>query len=221
MQKLTRTALLSFSLLLAACSGATEDLATIVQTEAMATLNAEAVAVQAEMALQTSQAQNAILQATIDAQASEAAAPTSPPADTSTPLPEPTATRSIPTNTAAPTRPPGVAVRFEATFTCNGTRMAFFSVRNTGPETYQSARVSAADASSDTELGRSDGNNEFLPNSTACSGYQATLGPGETKYLSVKIGALPPNTQVIARIVVCTEKGYGGNCLSHGVHFTP
>lgn len=221
MRTILLTSLLALSLLLGACSGATEDLTSVVQTEAMATLNAEAAVVQAEMALQTAQAQNTILQATIDAQANEAAAPTSPPADTSTPLPEPTATRSIPTNTPAPTNPPGVAVRFEATFTCSGTRMAFFSVRNTGPETYQSARVSAADASNDTELGRSDGNNQFLPNSTACSGYQATLGPGQTKYLSVAIGSLPPNTQVIARIVVCTEKGYGGNCLSQGVHFTP
>lgn len=221
MRKLMQATLLTLGLLLAACSGATEDLAAVVQTEAMATLNAEAAVVQAEMALQTAQAENAALQATIDAQASESVAPTLPPAETSTPLPEPTATRLVPPATAAPTSAPGVAVRFEATFTCGGTRMAFFSVRNTGPETYQSASVSAADGNTDTELGRSDGNNEFLPNSTACSGYQATLGPGQTKYLSVKIGPLPAGTPVIARVTVCTEKGYGGNCLSSGVHFTP
>lgn len=286
---LSTLAILSF--LLSACA-ASGDAA---QTAAAGTLDAGVASVAAEAALQTSQAENAALQATVDAlatanaalkvqgTATAAAAATSaavPPqliapngaacrvgpdpnfgkvADIPANTPVDVIARSLdgkwwqvtspagngstcwvfwteeldflgevfnmpmvagptlPTQTAGPTRAPGISARYVGNLTCNGVRMAIIRVTNLGNETYQSAIVRVSD-SGGTEIARSDGNNEFLPNDTTCPGGQPTLGPGQVKYVAVSIQAAPVGT-LIVRVTVCTKKGTGGTCWSSTTQF--
>lgn len=98
--------------------------------------------------------------------------------------------------------------------------MAMIRVQNLGPETYQSAIVRVSD-SADNELHRSDGNNEFLPNANTCPGGQPTLGPGEEKFVAISVQSAPSGDTLTARVTVCTEKGYGGNCWGNTVRFIP
>jgi len=124
---------------------------------------------------------------------------------------------SLPTQTFAPTHAPGIGVRFIHTLTCSGVRLAIIRVINLGNETYQSAVVRVSD-SGGTEIHRSDGNNEFLPNDTTCPGGQPTLGPGQEKYVAVSIQGAPAGT-LIVRVTVCTENGTGGTCWSSTTQF--
>lgn len=127
---------------------------------------------------------------------------------------------SLPTATFAPTHAPGIAVRYVDDLSC-GTRIAILSVTNLGNQTYQSAIVVASD-SADNELGREDGNNEFLTKSNACpDDPQPTLGPEQTRYVAVPIGGAPAGDTLIARVTVCTETGYRGECYSSTVRFVP
>lgn len=127
---------------------------------------------------------------------------------------------SLPTQTAGPTSAPGIAARFVHTMTCSGVRMAIIRVRNVGPETYQSAIVIVSD-SNGAELHRSDGNNEFLQNDTTCPGGQPTLGPGQDKFVAVSVQTAAAGDTLTARVTVCTEKGYNGNCWSSTTQFVP
>lgn len=286
--------LIFISFVLSACAGASGPEAA--QTAAAATLDAQVAAAQGDLALQTAEAENAALQATVDALAAansalqaegtqtavaqstlSAIAPQVIPPDgvacrtgpnpgfakvgdlaagvpvdafgrssdgewwqVASPKNDGTtcwvfweddftflgevfnlpmvAGPSLPTATFAPTHTPGIAARYVTNLTCNGVRMAIVRVINLGPETYQSAIVKVSD-SSGTELHRSDGNNEFLPNDTTCPGGQPTLGPGEEKFVAVSIqGAVSGDTLTI-RVTVCTEKGTGGNCWSSSTQF--
>ncbi len=125
---------------------------------------------------------------------------------------------TLPTQTAGPTSAPGISARFVHAITCGGIRMAIIRVRNVGPETYQSAIVVVSD-SGGAELHRSDGNNEFLPNDTTCPGGQPMLGPGQDKYVAVSIQSASVGDTLTARVTVCTEKGYKGNCWSSATQF--
>ncbi len=124
---------------------------------------------------------------------------------------------SMPTPTFEPTHTPGISIHYDSSLTCGSVRYAMIRVRNLGNETYQSAIVKVSD-SGGTEIHRSDGNNEFLPNSTTCPGGQPTLGPGQEKYVAVSIQGAPGGT-LIVHVTVCTEKGYGGNCWSSTTQF--
>lgn len=127
---------------------------------------------------------------------------------------------SLPTATFAPTHAPGIAVRFVDDFSC-GSRVAILSVTNLGSQTYQSAIVVASD-SADNELGREDGNNEFHTKGNTCpENPQPTLGPGQTRYVAVSIAGAPAGDTLIARVTVCTETGYRGECYSSTVRFVP
>ncbi|MCL5428175.1 MAG: hypothetical protein M1347_00015 [Chloroflexi bacterium] len=207
------------SLLLSACAGATQS---AIQTGAAQTLDAELAAAQAEAALQTAEAENAALQATNDALSTANALAEVQPTQTQAPVFTVTAqaspTRTLPPATLGPTHEPGISARFEAKKTCNGIPYAIVQVRNLGSETYQSAIVKLSDSNGD-EIRRSDGNNEFLPNSTCPGNEQPTLGPGQERYVSVSLQGVGSGDTVGIRVTVCTEKGYGGNCWSSTTAF--
>lgn len=125
---------------------------------------------------------------------------------------------SLPTATVAPTHAPGISVRFIDDFTCSGVRFALVRVVNLGPDTYQSAIVILADDIGD-EITRSDGNNEFFPTADPCGTPGPTLGPGQEKYVSVRITGAAPGDTLRIRVIVCTEKGAGGECVSGTLTF--
>ena len=127
---------------------------------------------------------------------------------------------SLPTQTAEPTFVPGIAIRYIHTLTCEGARLAIIRVRNLGSETYQSAVVVASD-SSDTERGRSDGNNEFLATENTCPGGQPTLGPRQEKYVAVSFAGAPTGDTLTVRVTVCTDKGLKGFCAASTIKFVP
>ena len=207
------------SLLLSACAGATQS---AIQTGAAQTLDAELAAALAQAALQTAEAENAALQATNDALSTVNALAQSQPTQTQAPVftatPQASTTRTLPPATLEPTHEPGIAAKFEAKKTCNGTPYALVLVRNVGPETYQSAIVKLSDSNGD-EVRRSDGNNEFLTTASCPGDEQPTLGPGQERYVTVSLAGATPGDTYLIRVTVCTEKGYGGNCWSSTTTF--
>lgn len=121
----------------------------------------------------------------------------------------------LPTNTAAPTREPGFSLRYVGSNMCGTTRHAVLRVLNTGPETYRSARVILSDSTG--EMSTADGNNEFLPTSGSCPKGNPELLPGQEAFVAVPFKGTGPTYRV--RVVLCTEKGYAGNCLARAVEF--
>lgn len=207
------------SFLLSACAGATQS---AIQTGAAQTLDAELAAAQADSALQTAEAENAALQATNDALSTANALAEAQPTQTQAPVftatPQVSPTRTLPPATIEPTHAPGISARLDSKKTCNGTPFAIVLVRNVGPETYQSAIVKLSDSNGD-EIRRSDGNNEFSPNSSCPGDEQPTLEPGQERYVTVSLAGATPGATYLIRVTVCTEKGYGGNCWSSTVTF--
>lgn len=125
---------------------------------------------------------------------------------------------SLPTATFEPTPGPGIGVRLVNITTCSGQRFAIIRVLNLGNETYQSAIVKLSLAGG-AELNRSDGNNEFAPGATCPGNEGPTLGPRDGAYVSVAIKGAASGDSLIARVTVCTEKGYGGDCYSSTTTF--
>lgn len=126
----------------------------------------------------------------------------------------------LPTNTLAPTRPPGISVRFAAENTCEGTKFAMIEITNTGPETYESAVVRLIDVASGTQIARSDGNNEFLSSSASCPKGNSNLGPGQSAFLGIRVDGASSGALLRVSVRVCTENGYAGNCVSRNTQFT-
>jgi hypothetical protein len=91
-------------------------------------------------------------------------------------------------------------------------------VRNLGNQTYRSAIVVLTD-SARNELNRSDGNNEFLPNSNTCPGGEQELRPGQEKYVAIALRNTPPGDTLTVRVTVCTETGYKGECFTSATRF--
>lgn len=126
---------------------------------------------------------------------------------------------SLPTATFAPSPVPGIGIHVVNTTNCSGARYAIIRVLNLGNETYQSAIVKLSDAAG-TELNRSDGNNEFLPGASCPGNEGPTLGPRQERYVTVAIKGASSGDDLLVRVTVCTEKGYGGNCYSSTASFT-
>ncbi len=127
---------------------------------------------------------------------------------------------SLPTNTVAPTRPPGFSLRYDIKNNCDGVSYLMIRINNTGPESYESARVRLIDVASGAQISGSDGNNEFLSTSSSCPKGNSTLGPGQSAYLAISIGSSSPGDLLRVSVRLCTEKGFGGNCISGNTQFT-
>lgn len=126
----------------------------------------------------------------------------------------------LPANTLAPTHEPGFSLSYSNNNTCGGARYAIFHVTNLGPETYRSAVVTMSDVTTASdELSRNDGNNEFLPTSDSCPKGNAELPPGASAYVAVAIKGTHSGDTLRVRVLLCTEKGYGGNCVVSAVEF--
>jgi hypothetical protein len=127
---------------------------------------------------------------------------------------------SLPTNTAAPTRAPGFSLRYDINNTCSGVSYAMIIIRNTGPETYESAVVRLWDVASSTEIRSSAGNSEFLTSVTSCPKGNSNLGPGQSAYMTISLGGTRSGDLLRVSVRLCTENGFGGNCISGNTQFT-
>jgi len=192
------------------------------QTSMAETLQSELSTALAEAAIQTADAQNTQMAATNDAIASASAATQTELAlatDTPTATPTATASRTPVPATPAPTKEPGISVTFDNIHKCEGVDFAMFLVTNVGFETYQSARVVIRDLTTDADVSSADGNNEFMANKNSCPKGNPTLPPGGQAY----VGATLPNSSLghdmQARVTVCTEKGFNGNCRTSSAKF--
>ena len=192
-----------------------------VQTGAAQTLESELAAAQTASALLTADAQNTAAAATAAAETAilltQQAIPTETPTNTATSSPTPT--RTSPPATPAPTKEPGISVKFDNIHKCEGVDFAMFLVTNVGFETYQSARVVIRDLTTDADVSSADGNNEFMASKNSCPKGNPTLPPGGQAY----VGATLPNSSLghdmQARVTVCTEKGFNGNCRTSSAKF--
>ena len=126
----------------------------------------------------------------------------------------------LPTNTPAPTRSPGISLRFVIKNNCEGSKFAIIQITNTGPDSYESARVRLIDVASGNEIAISDGNNEFLASSSSCPKGNSTLGPGQTAFVAIQVSAASKGDVLRVSVRVCTEKGMGGECVSFNTQFT-
>ncbi len=126
----------------------------------------------------------------------------------------------LPTSTAAPTRPPGISLRYAINNNCDGIRYAIIGIRNTGPEIYRSAVVRLFDVASSSQINTSDGNNEFLSTSTSCPKGKPSLSPGQSAFLAISLSGTNSGDLLRASVRVCTEKGLRGNCISSNTQFT-
>ncbi|MDA1330329.1 MAG: hypothetical protein DWG76_05450 [Chloroflexi bacterium] len=127
---------------------------------------------------------------------------------------------ALPTNTPAPTRPPGISLNFIQENTCSGSVFFMIAVTNTGPETYESSLINLVDVTAGGQLASSDGNNEFLLTRSSCPKGASTLGSGETAYLAIASGAAPNGNTLRVTVRLCTENGLRGNCISSNTQFS-
>ena len=127
---------------------------------------------------------------------------------------------SLPTNTPAPTRPPGFALSYVTDHTCEGVATGIFEIRNTGPETYESLRITLSDPATGTAIRTSDSNNEFLPSSTSCPKGASALGPGQSAFLAISVAGTKDGDLLRVNVRLCTENGLGGSCISGNRDFT-
>lgn len=132
-------------------------------------------------------------------------------------------TSSLPVITPPPP-PVGVNPSFRAFFSglnnCGGPA-AIFEIQNTGDSTFKSMELNIEDLTLDEFVHSSTRNSPFFANPGGCPGGGQNLEPRAVKY----IGGLVENfvnsgDRMGAEIILCTEQGLGGECISTYVTFT-
>jgi len=125
----------------------------------------------------------------------------------------------LPTSTPVPTRAPGFTLNFHTDHLCNGTQTGVFTIRNVGPDTYESVRIGIIDPATGSPIRYRDGNSEFLSNGGSCSKGASTLVPGESAFLTISFGGTKDGDSLRVNVRLCTENGLGGSCISGNREF--
>ncbi len=124
-----------------------------------------------------------------------------------------------PTFTPGPTAAPGFTARFVNAHECGSNIMLTFEILNTGPDTYESIRITVIDLTLNMTVAEGNNNNPFLSQAAGCPPGASTLGPGQRAFVTIRIANSIQDNQMRAIIRLCTSNGLGGTCLNVAAQF--
>jgi len=125
-----------------------------------------------------------------------------------------------PTPTYTPTPSPDFVVAYTSLDTCVGWWVEF-SLKNTGSITFRSLGISIRDLDTDVQLANfTDGFTDI--NGCLSSNSRDTLAPGKTQVVSAPaFNYDPTGHRLRATIILCSDTGQSGTCVTNAINFKP
>jgi hypothetical protein len=120
-----------------------------------------------------------------------------------------------------PAEPVDFSIAYENLHLCGSLQYATVKIVNTGTEFLQSARITVTDLDTSSGLyGPASNSQPFVESPVGCPPGNSDADPGETYYIAVSIGASPPSGHDARyTLMLCTEDGLGGDCVTKSVEF--